>query len=311
MAAIIVHGGAYAIEDKFVDRKVNGCKDAAKAGYEVLKKGGTCLDAVEAAVRVLEDNPSFNAGHGSVLNKDGDIEMDAMIMEGKDLKVGAVSGVSGIANPVSLARLVMEKTEHTMLTGKGAERFSEQQGVPRVKTEELINPEVEALRTKYDHYGGAVGAGFNDTSNDHDTVGAVARDINGNIACATSTGGITLKRPGRVGDSPLIGCGGLADNTLGGVSTTGHGESITRVTLSNRVLSLLSPVGVGGSSITMDEAIKQSLKFMLDRTNGRGGLIMIDSNGEIGKGFTTKRMAWASINRDGTLQTGINEPRIQ
>lgn len=304
MSAIIVHGGAYAIEDELVDRKVNGCKDAVRAGHDVLEKGGTCLDAVEAAVRVLEDNPSFNAGHGSVLNRDGEIEMDAMVMEGKDLHVGAVCGVSGVSNPVSLARLVMDKTDHTMLTGKGAESFANEQGVPRVKTEELANPETMALRLKYNGYTGAVGARFNNANEDHDTVGAAAMDIHGNIACATSTGGITLKQPGRVGDSPLIGCGGLADNTLGGVSTTGHGESITRVTLANRVLSLLK----GGSPV--EEGIKESLQFMLDRTGGRGGLILIDRNGEIGKGFTTKRMAWASIDKNGVLQTGINGPKV-
>ena len=306
-AAIIVHGGAYAIKDEHVERKTVGCKNAVSAGYKVLQNGGSCLDSVEAAVKVLEDDPSFNAGHGSAINKDGEIEMDAMIMEGKDSKLGSVGGVKGVANPVSLARLVMEKTDHTMLVGYGAKQLADEHGLPTVSNDELMDPEMKAKKEKFNQYDNVVVATFNDdhTHSDelHDTVGAVAMDIHGNIACATSTGGITLKRPGRVGDSPLIGCGGIADNTLGGVSTTGHGESITRVTLANRVLSLLERTSV-------EESIKQSLQYMYTKTNGRGGLILIDSNGKIGKGFTTQRMTWASIDTNGVLQTGMNEPRI-
>ena len=261
----------------------DGCKRAVRAGYNVLESQGTCIDAVESAVKVMEDDYLFNAGHGSVLNRDGDIEMDAMIMEGKESKLGAVGGVWGISNPVSLARLVMEKTEHTMLVGKGAKQLADEQGLPHLTTQEL-------MKTNKD---------ISPSNPGNDTVGAVARDMFGNIACATSTGGITLKRTGRVGDSPLIGCGGLADNDRGGVSTTGHGESITRVTLASRVLSLLD-------TLSIEEAIEQALKYMEAKTGGRGGLILVTKDGEIGKGFTTKRMAWASIDKNGILQTGID-----
>ena len=317
MAAIIVHGGAYAICDEHVLRKTAGCKNAVSRGYEILTKGGTALDAVEAAIRVLEDDPSFNAGCGSALNKDGEIEMDAMIMDGKDLRLGAVGGVMGVANPVSLARLVMDKTEHTMLIGGGAKLLAEEHCVPHVSTEQLMDPVMREKQRNFQQYNTVVGATFNkdhthsdkdhthpDESTGHDTVGAVAMDTHGNIACATSTGGITLKRRGRIGDSPIIGCGGLADNTLGGVSTTGHGESITRVTLASRVLTLIE------RGISVDEAIRQSLQFMHAKTSGRGGVILMTKEGEVAKGFTTSRMVWASIDGKGRLETGINEPMI-
>ena len=309
MAAIIVHGGAYAIKDEVILDKTEGCKRAVYAGRKVLDEGGSCIDAVEAAVKVLEDDYHFNAGHGSALNIEGEIEMDAMIMEGKESKLGAVGGVWGVSNPVSLARLVMEKTEHTMLVGQGAKQLADEQGLPHLTTQDLMSPEMKLKRERFNEYDRVVGSTFNELQhvnpNDpgHDTVGAVARDMFGNIACATSTGGITLKRTGRVGDSPLIGCGGLADNDRGGVSTTGHGESITRVTLASRVLSLLD-------KLSIEEAIEQALKYMEAKTGGRGGLILVTKDGEIGKGFTTKRMAWASIDKNGILQTGIDGPNI-
>ena len=304
MAAIIVHGGAYAIKDEHIERTIQGCTNAVKAGYKVLERGGTSVEAVEAAVNVLEDDPSYNAGCGSALNKNGEIEMDAMIMDGKDLKLGAVGGIQCVANPISVARLIMEKTDHTMLIGNGAKQLADEHGVPHVDTEQLLSPEMKLKKDEFSQYNNVVEATFNDsTLTGHDTVGGVAIDKYGNIACGTSTGGITLKRPGRVGDSPIIGCGGIAENSKGGVSTTGHGESITRVTLANRVLSLLDKMPI-------EEAIKQSLQYMCRKTNGRGGLILINGNGEIGKGFTTQRMVWASIDKNGLLQTGINEPKV-
>ena len=334
MAAIIVHGGAYAISDDMVPSIIEGCKRAAIVGHKVLESGGSSLDAVEAAVRVLEDDYHFNAGHGAVLNSDGDIEMDAMIMEGKNLQLGSVGGIKGVANPVSLARLVMEKTDHVMLIGEGAKEFARERGIPDVSTEELMSPEMKQKWKNFTKYENVVGKTFNETSFDYthpsqdidqthdhthptldrdidtdhthspqDTVGAVARDVHGNIACATSTGGITLKRPGRIGDSPIIGCGGLADDNLGGVSATGHGESITRVTLAHRVLSLLATHSV-------DESIDQALRYMWDKTGGKGGLILITKDGVIGKGFTTLHMAWTSIDPSGHIETGIDNPRV-
>ena len=287
------------VPDAKVSSLSDGCERAVKAGYNVLEGGGTSIDAIEAAVNTLEDDPNFNAGHGSVIKRNGDVEMDAMIMDGKDLKLGAVGGIQCVANPISVARLIMEKTDHTMLIGNGAKQLADEHGVPHVDTEQLLSPEMKLLRNDklkaIDH--------VDSTLSGHDTVGGVAIDKYGDIACGTSTGGILLKRPGRVGDSPIIGCGGIAENSKGGVSTTGHGESITRVTLANRVLSLIDKMPI-------EEAIKQSLQYMCRKTNGRGGLILINGNGEIGKGFTTQRMVWASIDKNGLFQSGINEPKI-
>ena len=302
---IIVHGGAFDIPTEMVEEVTRGCQLAVQAGYSILCSNGSALDAVEAAVRSLEDNPSFNAGHGSVFNNKGQIEMDAMIMEGAQLGVGAVAGVKTVANPVSLARKVMECTDHVMLISEGAELFAREQGIPEVSSEDLVSPQAKSRWENYVKYNDVVQDVFNkpEDRNDHDTVGAVAMDRHGNIACATSTGGITMKRVGRVGDVPIVGCGGYSDNSLGGVSCTGHGESITRVTLAHRVLS---------NSLTMSgqNAVEQSLKFMWDKVKGRGGLIMITPNGVISKGFTTKRMAWASIDSNGILETGIDQPAI-
>ena len=302
---IIVHGGAGSVPAHLTEKKIRGCQLAVQAGYSILCTNGSALDAVETAVRSLEDNPSFNAGHGSVFNNKGQIEMDAMIMEGAQLGVGAVAGVKTVANPVSLARKVMECTDHVMLISEGAELFAREQGIPEVSSEDLVSPQAKSRWEDYVKYNVVVQDVFNkpEDSNDHDTVGAVAMDRHGNIACATSTGGTSMKRVGRVGDVPIVGCGGYSDNSLGGVSCTGHGESITRVTLAHRVLS---------NSLTMSgqNAVEQSLKFMWDKVKGHGGLIMITPNGVISKGFTTKTMTWASIDSNGILETGIDQPAI-
>ena len=307
MAAVIVHGGAYEIPDSLVRPSVDGCKRAARKASEVLRDGGSALDAVEAAVRLLEDDPTFNAGHGSVLNVAGEVEMDAMIMEGKDLQFGAVACVQGIANPVSLARKVMEGSNHVMLAGKGANQFAEEVGVQKASMEELVSPKAKAKWEDFVKYHDVVRDVFNKPSSStscSDTVGAVVRDQHGNIACATSTGGITLKRVGRVGDSPLVGCGTYCDNSLGGVSCTGHGESIARVTLASRVLGLLS------SSPSAQLAADRSMEFMWEKVQGRGGVIMITAKGEIVRSFSTLRMAWASIDEHGVLQSATDHPRV-
>ena len=298
MAAVIVHGGAgiYGIPDSHVSMYTEGCEAAARKAKEVLDNDGSALDAVEAAVRVLEDNPAFNSGHGSVLNIAGEVEMDAMIMDGRDLSMGSVAAVKGIANPVSLARKVKEETNHVMLVGEGANIFADEMGFPKVTIEELTSKFSKDKWGKYNKYGEVVVGEFNKpTTHCSDTVGAVVRDLSGNIAAATSTGGITHKRVGRVGDSPLVGSGAYADNSLGGVSCTGHGESIARVNLAFRVLNLLS------SSSSAQAAADQSLEYMRKKVYGKGGLIMITNKGEIVQSFTTPRMAWASINKEGQL----------
>ena len=225
-----------------------------------------------------------------------------------------------ISNPVSLARKVMERTEHVMLIGQGANDFAREVGVAEVEPEQLLSVEAKRKWEDYVKYNKVVSEIFNDpkpstgdqappqTPSDHDTVGAVALDLAGNLAAATSTGGISLKRVGRVGDAPLVGSGAYCDNEIGGVSCTGHGESIAKVVLAHRVLNLLQ------SSQECDrdrpltaaaEVVEKSLQFMLQRTGGRGGLIMITSEGDIAKKCTTQRMAWASVNKNGVLESGI------
>ncbi|XP_072247238.1 isoaspartyl peptidase/L-asparaginase [Leuresthes tenuis] len=288
---VVVHGGAWAIPDELAKASVDGVKTAAREGSSVLRSGGSALDAVEAAVRALEDNTVFNAGHGATLNIDGEVELDAIIMDGKTLATGAVSSVKNIANPVSLARAVMEKTSHAMLTGRGANLFAESIGVSTVSADSLVT-EYERkeweLRKKYMT---GVREDFN-LKWAHDTVGAVAVDCAGNVACATSTGGIRNKMAGRVGDSPIIGCGGYADNLSGAVSCTGHGESILKVTLARLILLHVEQ----GKSIS--DASQLSLQTMGDRVQGAGGAIVVSPSGQWSATFTTVRMAWAAVERD-------------
>ncbi|XP_031695877.1 isoaspartyl peptidase/L-asparaginase [Anarrhichthys ocellatus] len=284
-AVIVVHGGAWAIPNGLAKASVDGVKVAACDGFSVLQRGGSALDAVEAAVRGLEDNTVFDAGHGAVLNADGEVELDAIIMDGRTLASGAVSSVKNIANPVSLARAVMEKTAHVMLTSRGANLFAESIGMATVPTDTLVTEnEMKEWRKNIT---------FSCHSRAHDTVGAVAVDSAGNVACATSTGGIRNKMVGRVGDSPIIGSGGYADNFIGAVSCTGHGESILKVTLARLILSLVEQ----GKSLA--DSSQLSLKYMGDRVLGAGGAIVVSPSGQWAATFTTERMAWAAVDHDG------------
>ncbi|XP_023150947.1 isoaspartyl peptidase/L-asparaginase isoform X2 [Amphiprion ocellaris] len=290
-AVLVVHGGAWAIPDELAKASVDGVKTAACEGFSVLKRGGSSLDAVEAAVRTLEDNTVFNAGHGAALNTDGEVELDAIVMDGRTLACGAVSSVQNIANPVSLARAVMEKTSHVMLTSRGANQFAESIGVPTVPTDKLVTEYERKEWEKQKTYVTGVMEDFN-SQWAHDTVGAVAVDSAGNVACATSTGGIRNKMVGRVGDSPIIGSGGYADNFSGAVSCTGHGESILKVTLARLILSHIEQ----GKSVA--DASRLSLKHMGDRVRGAGGAIVVSPSGQWAATFTTERMAWAAVEHD-------------
>ena len=275
--SIIVHGGAGPIKDESLPARLEGCKAAALAGWKILEQGGSCLDAAEVAVVALEDNPLFNAGTGSTLNSLGMIEMDAAIMEGHSLRAGAVAAVSGIKNPIKLARGIMDDGRHLMLAGEGALMFARQIGFPECPPESLI---VDRERTRWD--------------GKHGTVGCVAFDSTGKLSVATSTGGIFNKLPGRVGDSPLIGCGTYADDH-GAVSCTGHGEAIMRVVLAKSAVELLK------GSANPQAAAKKALELLVHKTESTGGLILVDSQGKIGYARNTSHMPVCMITDSGRV----------
>jgi len=275
--SIIVHGGAGPIKDDSLAARLAGCKDAALAGWQILTQGGNALDAVEAAVVALEDNPLFNAGTGSTLNSLGKVEMDAAIMEGHSLRAGAVAVVSGIKNPIKLARRILEDGRHVMLAGEGAQLFARQIGFPECSPESLI---VESEKKRWE--------------SKHGTVGCVAFDAAGKLAVATSTGGIFNKLPGRVGDSPLIGCGTYADDG-GAVSCTGYGEAIMRVVMAKTTVDLLN----GGAA--PHAAGSQALDLLAAKTASTAGLILIDRNGKIGYARNAVHMPICAISGAGTI----------
>lgn len=293
--AVIVHGGAWAIPDKLKTASIDGTRKAADAGMDILQNGGSAIDAVEAAIRILEDLPAFDAGTGSVLNRDREVEMDAMIMDGKSLRGGAVAAVQGVKNPISLARSIMDKTSHCLLVGSGARAYATEIGIPITPTEDLVTVDATAEWERYNSL--STNKGYRNSVSDlfssecsHDTVGAVALDKNGNLASGTSTGGITMKRPGRVGDSPVIGSGGYADDTLGALSATGHGEALMRYAVCLRALMAYCSDG----RISLSSSLKGTLVSLWQRVRGRGGLIGISPSGEIGHWATTEKMVWAS-----------------
>src|SRR5262245_38060735 len=246
--ALIVHGGAWDIPDDEVAEHQAGCRQALAVGWGVLEAGGAALDAVEAAVRILEDAPIFDAGVGSVLNRDGDVELDAAVMDGATLRSGAVAAVRRVRNPITLARRVLE-SHVILLVAQGAERFAESVGLPLCDPAELIVARerrrwAELLAKEDFRTPDAFGAKPSTLSHPSDNVGAVALDRHGHLAAGTSTGGTSNKPPGRVGDSPLIGCGLYADDQTGGCSSTGWGESIIKVLLAKTATDL---IGAGQS----------------------------------------------------------------
>lgn len=283
--AIIVHGGCGCIAAATVPERLQGVRQAAARGYEMLRAGGTSLDAVEAAVEVLEELPLFNAGRGSVLNADGQIETDASIMDGATRRAGAVACVRGILHPVRLARRVMETTPHVLLSGEGASRFAQAQGFPVLRPEELI---VDARRTQWERVRAAEAHG------EHGTVGAVACDLRGQVAAATSTGGMVNKLPGRTGDTPLIGCGTWADARLA-VSCTGHGEQIIRMTLARLAAFQYA------SSSDAQGAGEAALGELNAALGGDAGLILVDRLGRVAFCKNTPNMPVCAISHQGTL----------
>jgi len=265
-ASIIVHGGAGPIKDDSLSARLDGCKSAALVGWEILSTGGSAVDAAEAAVTVLEDNPLFNAGTGSTLNSLGQVEMDAAIMEGATLRLGAVAAVQGIKNPIKLARRVLEDGRHVLIVGAGASLFARDVGFPECDPAALV---VASEKQRWDVK--------------HGTVGCVAFDQGGKLGAATSTGGIFNKLPGRVGDSPLIGCGTYA-NKFGAVSCTGYGEAIIRVMMARDAVQLLQ------EGIEPTEATVMALDNLEELTGSTAGLILVDGRGRIGFGRNTTHM---------------------
>lgn len=298
---IVIHGGAWAIPDSLAQASVEGVKRAARVGYQLLMDGRSAVDAVEAAVSDMEDDSAFDAGTGSVLNAAGEVEMDAVVMDGKTLQAGGVACVQNIRHPVQLARLVMEKTEHALIVSKGANKFAEEMGVPTVPMETLVTETARNEWRRYMQYNETIEDLFSSRQSGCDTVGAVALDKTGNVAFATSTGGITAKRPGRVGDSPIIGSGGYADSQVGAVSSTGHGEAIMRTCLAHRITMLMQ------TGMSPDEASRCALEHMAQRVKGFGGVVVVSRTGQVAANFTTERMAWAWV-KDGELHCGL-EPK--
>jgi beta-aspartyl-peptidase (threonine type) len=292
---IVVHGGAgdRDPDGPGEDRARAGCQAAARAGFAILAAGGSALDAVEAAVRILEDDPMFNAGRGSCLTRAGTVEMDASIMSGSGLRAGAVAAVDRVRNPIALARAVLDDGEHILLVGAGALAFARERGVKRVARAYHITPAARtdlarvlarraAAHTKVHVAGGG-------------TVGAVARDADGQLAAATSTGGMVGKRPGRVGDSPLLGAGTYADDRAGAASATGHGERIIQVALTKTAIELLA-AGVAPAA-----AARRAIATLGERTGGRAGVILLGRSGGPGAAFNTRSMRWAAWDARGVL----------
>jgi L-asparaginase / beta-aspartyl-peptidase len=305
MYALAIHGGAGAApRDRFTRGHEahyrQALLQALQRGQSILERDGSAIDAVEAAVRALEDDPLFNAGRGAVLCEDGSVELDAAIMSGTDLRAGAVTGIRHYQNPVLLARRVLECSPHVFLAGAGAERFASEQGFTAVQNDYFITPhrseQLRALRPAVSIADPAASVPLDSPPLDEPplgTVGAVARDARGTLAAATSTGGISGKRPGRIGDSPVIGAGTYADDRSCAVSTTGHGEWFLRLTQAHDLAARMS---YGGSSLEQaaDAAIAR-----LTQLQANGGLIAVDGNGLIVMRYNTPAMFRASVRSDG------------
>ncbi|HEX9114626.1 MAG TPA: isoaspartyl peptidase/L-asparaginase [Anaerolineae bacterium] len=283
--AIIVHGGSGKIPLELHAGHVAGCRAAADAGWAILAAGGTALAAVEAAVRVMEDDPVFDAGRGSVLNRDGEVELDAGMMDGRTLRAGAVAGIKRIANPITLARHILQESEHVFLVGSGAERFAEHVGMPFCDPADLVVERERRVWHEWQEGERVPGADFQPEP--ADTVGAVAVDVDGNLAAANSTGGTAYKWPGRVGDTPIIGCGLYADNQLGAAVCTGWGEQIMK--------TVLAKTAVDQTNWLVDPmtAAKVVIAYFRNRIGGLGGVICVSPDGRVGHAHSTPYMAYA------------------
>lgn len=294
---LVIHGGAGVIRRENMTAELemsfrNGLEEALFTGRDILQSGGSSLDAVEAVVIRLENHPHFNAGRGAVLNEYGIHELDASIMDGRDLNAGAVAGVKLVKNPISAARIVMEKSEHVMFAGSDADSLAHSHGLELVENSYFTTPErLDALER--------VLTSHSEKRDKRGTVGAVAIDMFGNISAATSTGGMTAKKSGRVGDSPIVGAGVYADNKSCGVSTTGHGEFFIRTVAAKSIcdrIKLLGETPAQASSIVLNE---------IAELGGDGGAIIISHSGETSLSFNTPGMFRGFVSADGNIETRI------
>jgi len=294
---LIVHGGAWAMPDDMVDAHIRGVNNALAAGWRVLERGGSAVEAVEEAVVIMEDDETFDAGRGSFLNRDGKVQLDALIMDGATLRAGGVGCVERLRNPVRAARKILSDSPHVYFVGQGAEQFAAEHGMPLCDNKDLIIPreverlreyQAEAARRLSSQDGNDLFApDSDDVTISHDTVGAVALDRNGNIAAATSTGGTLNKAPGRLGDSSLIGCGCYANNESAAVSTTGWGEPIMKLVLAKWTADRIA------SGNLPEWSAQEAMNYLKQRLNGHGGIIVLNPQGHIGIAHNTPRMAWA------------------
>lgn len=300
---MVIHGGAGTIERSEMspdNEKAHraGLERSLKAGYDILQRGGSSLDAVEAAIRVLEDDPLFNAGKGSVFTHEGTNELDASIMDGRTLKAGAVARLQHIRNPISLARLVMEKSPHVMLDGDGAEAFAQSMGITLVDQKYFYTDERWQALRKEKAKAKASPAPLKDKDR-HGTVGAVALDKSGNLAAGTSTGGTTNKMSGRLGDSPIIGAGTYANNLTCAVSCTGDGEYFIRAVVAHDISAQMEL-----KKMSLAAAAQASLD-KAGKLGGTGGLIAIDQNGNFAMPFNTSGMYRGKVDADGKISVDI------
>ena len=318
--SLIVHGGAWDIPDDAVEACQTGCQRALTAGWSILTSGGSALDAIEAAIVVLENDPVFDAGLGSHLNLDGKVECDAIVMDGATLRAGSAAALRRIRNPIRLARKILETCPHMMLVADGAERYANANGISLCDNKELITPaEWNAWQQcKKDTH-----AAEHHRGHEQGTVGAVALDSQGALFAATSTGGTCCKLPGRIGDSPLIGCGCYADSEAGGVSSTGYGEAIMKIVMakaavdrlrnsgpliSEQASSARTAVGTSTTGAPSSRAIlvaEHTIAELARRTQATAGLILLDREGNPGYAFNTPRMALGYVAADGTFITGV------
>ena len=301
---LLIHGGAWAIPDDMVAAHERGVRNALDAGYSLLHQGASAVDAVEAAVAVLEDDDTFDAGRGSFLTRDGHVQLDALLMDGGTMRAGGVACVERLRNPIHAARLVLDKSPHVYFVGRGAEEFAQAHGMELIDNSELV---LDRERLRLEDAQAKERAGLPDLTfagddkspetavelASHDTVGAVALDQKGNIAAGTSTGGTLNKAPGRVGDSSLIGCGCYADNASAAVSLTGWGEPIMKLVLGKWAVDRVQ-MGRAPEQVAPD-----AIAYLFKRLGGHGGMILLAPDGRFGLAHNTPRMAWGICDAQG------------